>query len=355
MSVTLNIAGQTYRRWTSVSIKRGLKQVCSQFSLETPAELSPAIVPFQPCSVSDDGDLLLTGYIVSVAIDVDAQTSKARITGQSKTQDLVDCMPEFGTNQFDGSTLDAIARTIAAAFGIGVVIGAGVDVGDPFPVTRFKRDETGFAFLERLARQRAVLLTDDAAGNLVLATAGTARAPASLAMGKSGNVARSQGRLNGKGRFSKYTILSQAGISLTGSDVQTDVEAVANDGGVPRYRPWSGLAETASLVGDAQKRANWEAAHRSGQAVQATFTVPEWRANGILWQQNQLVHCTAPRLSIAGDFLIGEIEYQEDMSGRKVLLTVAPPSAYMPQPPVTTVGGTWAGIDPVVGAKTGAL
>lgn len=351
MTVALKIAGQLYQRWSSIRITRGLKRCVSDIELETVGELQPAVLPFQPFTVSDDNDLLLTGYIVSVNPMIGAKATMTRIIGQSKTQDLVDCMllGIFETSQFNGSTLDAIARAVAAPFGIGVTVAA--PVGDAFPDATFG-SESVFAYLERLARQRGVLLTDDQNGNLVLTTLGTGRAPGSLAMGQGGNIAEARGELNGKGRHSKYTVLSQAGMWATGSAVQVDIVGQAGDGGVPRFRPWATLAESTLLPGDAQKRAAWEAAHRVGEAVKASLVVPEWRAGGTLWQQNELVRCTVPRLALDDEFLIGEIEYREDNEGRRTTLTVAPPSAFTPEPESAALGAgaasAWSGVIKVV-------
>lgn len=333
MTVTLTINGQVYSRWTSVVVTRSLKRACAAFAFETPAELDPPILPFAPCVVADDGDPLITGYVDRVAPSIEARSSRCRIEGRSKTEDLVDCMPLLTTNQFSGSTLDAIARAMAAPFGIGVIVNA--NVGQPFPQSVFERSQTAFAFLERLARQRAVLLTDDENGNLVITGLGTASAPAALIMGPGGNIFRAEGALDGKDRFSEYRIRSQAGIDLGNGEAQPTVAGTANDQGVPRYRPWAGIAESPSLTDYAQLRAQWEAAHRLGRALTATLSVPEWRANGQLWQINTLVSCTAPRLGLGGTMLTGVVTFREDEHhGRSTELKVAPPSAFAPQPAI---------------------
>jgi prophage tail gpP-like protein len=351
MTVRLFCDGQVHRTWMSARVTRGLKRACSDFVFETPGEYIPTILPFMPCVIKDDDDLVLTGYVDNISVRIDAKSTRTIITGRSKVMDLVDCMPEFTTNQFNGCTIDAIARSVCAAFGIGVVVGPGVNVGDPFPDATFERAEKGFAYIERLARQRGILLTDDEAGNLVLATVGAVRAPSPLVMGQGGNVFRANGALNGHQRYSKYTVHSQAGIAVTDTTVQNAVVATAYDPGVPRYRPWSGIAESASLADSAQLRVNWEAAHRLGEGIKATLSVPDWRAKGALWRCNQLVACDVPRLALNTDLLIGEFVFTDDgAEGRHADLTVQPPSAFVPDPTKrakgkgTGGGGQWTGI-----------
>lgn len=339
MTVTLTVAGEVYSTWMRVRITRGLKRGCADFEFEAPGEYIPAILPFMPCTVADDGELVLTGYIDKVETEVSAKDSRTTVCGRSLVMDLVDCMPEFATNQFNGYAIDAIARTVCGAFGIGMVLGPGAAVGAPFPDATFERAEKGHAFIARLARQRGILPTDDENGNLVLATLGTARAPAPLVSGPGGNVFRARGCLDCKGRYSKYSVRSQAGIKQTGSHVQNAVSAVAYDNSVPRNRPWAGIAELASLTDMAQLRATWEAAHRAGEAIKAVLSVPDWRANGVLWQCNQLVACDVPRLGLDDDLLIGELTFAEDArEGRYTELTVQPPAAFTPDPAALTKG-----------------
>lgn len=354
MTVTVKVGGRIYSRWIGTRVTRGLKRCVSDCNLSAVGEFVPAFLPGQACTVFDGPDLLLTGYAVSDEFNVEAQSTGTNIIIQSKTQDLVDCMllGVFPTTGFNGYKLDAIARTVAAKFGISVVLGPGVNVGDAFPDATFG-SEPAFSYLERLARQRGVLLTDDEYGNLVLTTVQTTRAPGSLVMGQGGNVYSARGRLNSKERFSQYTVVSQAGILQTGTTVQTNIVGKATDAGVTRFRPWAGIAESALLPDDAQLRANWEAAHRSGEAVQATLSVPEWRwgnpQTGPLWRVNQVAKCVVPRLSLDQDYLISEISYLYDGQGKRSEITVAPPSAFSPEPVVKPNAGAWVGLIPVTG------
>lgn len=130
-----------------------------------------------------------------------------------------------------------------------------------------------------------------------------------------------------------YTVRAQAGIKLTQATVQNAVVGIAHDPNVPRFRPWAGIAESAALTDMAQVRAAWEAAHRSGEAVKAVLSVPEWRAGGSLWQCNQMVSCNVPRLGLNSAMLIGEVSFMDDeKNGRYTDLTVQPPAAFLPAP-----------------------
>ena len=134
---------------------------------------------------------VLTGYIDNYLPEVEADRHAVRVTGRSKTEDIVDCTPDIAGGQFAGYKLDAIARAIGQSVGkpypIDVVVQT--DVGEPFPDATIERHETGFAFLERLCRLRSVLATDDEQGRLVLTQpADIERATDALLQGPGGNV-----------------------------------------------------------------------------------------------------------------------------------------------------------------------
>ncbi len=147
--------------------------------------------PFQECTVANGSDPVLTGYIDNYLPEVKADRHVVRVTGRSKTEDIVDCTPDIAGGQFAGYKLDAIARAIAGLFKIDVVVQT--DVGEPFPDATIERHETGFAFLERLCRLRSVLATDDEQGRLVLTRTGNDRAHDALLQGPAPGTARDRG------------------------------------------------------------------------------------------------------------------------------------------------------------------
>jgi hypothetical protein len=112
---------------------------------------------------------------------VEATQHVVRIAGRSRTADLIDCQSEVEGGEFRNSDLAAIARAVAQPFGVQVV--AEADVGAPFDLVAMEKTETVFAFLERLARLRGVLLTDDPQGRLVIARADSGAAAGRLVQG----------------------------------------------------------------------------------------------------------------------------------------------------------------------------
>lgn len=339
--ISLVIDGQEYTGWNELNISRSLKESAATFDVavsERWAGIGSApwqILPFKEVIVYVGEDPVLSGYVESYEPSYGASEHSVRIGGRSRTCDLVDCMPDVGTGQFSGYTLDAIARTLCGYFGVGVVVQC--DVGDPLTDATLEKTETAFSFLDKLARLRSVLLTDDVNGNLVITQAGSQGSAGALIEGQ--NILTASAKLAGNERFQQYVVLSQTPVAQNGDDSQPQVTGSATDPGCPRNRRYVEMAENPSSKDQAADRAKWRALHNFGASTEATITVTGWRQpdpsggpSGPLWDTNLLVPVTSPFLAIDRQLLIGKVEFQLDESGgRRTVLTVAPPEAFTPE------------------------
>ena len=162
--VRLEINGMKYGGWTKISIRRGIGQVAGTFELSIterwPGQPIPAKIELgASCVVTVDGAPVITGYVDDVAPSYNAASHTVSVTGRDKTCDLVDCCPP--STQLKGATLAAVARSLAAPFGIEVVDETGVGV---VPGFKTNPGDTVFETLEQLARAKGVLLTTDGRG-----------------------------------------------------------------------------------------------------------------------------------------------------------------------------------------------
>ena len=375
--MTLTVNGQRFERWEEIRVTREIDRMCTDFNIAVSERFMASasdfpLAPLQECTVAIGSDPVLTGYVDNYLPEVEADRHTVRITGRSKTEDIVDCTPDIAGGQFAGYKFDAIARAIASLFKIDVVVQT--DVGEPFPDATIERHETGFAFLERLARLRSVLMTDDEQGRLVLTKAGNDSAHDALVQGQGGNVQYASAVISGARRFSHYKVKAQQtvhgttsptsswqGVAPAGSagaasadegeeddfaeegdavagdaqiPVQTDVEGEARDPGVPRYRPHVVMAESTADGPTAMQRAVWQAKYNAARGTLARVIVPGWRqSDGSLWRLNQLVAVRIPFLSLDMELLIAGVSYQlTAQRGRHTELTVGPADGYQPDP-----------------------
>ena len=346
--LTLGINGRTYAGWEMARVTRGIGRLATDFMVQVARDRAWRIDVFDTCTLAIDDETILTGYVEEVAPQIHPVIHTVQIAGRSKVADLLDCAQDVPGGQFAGYSLAAIARAFAGTYGIAVVDQSDGLADATFADATVQRGETDFAFLQRLGNLSGVLLTDNAAGNLVLATVGTARAAGRLAEGE--NIGAATARLSGRHRYSEYIVKGQHALGAGPSQdysgaggittpaaapaVQTQMRAVAYDKGVPRFRPRVVLAESMLTGAGLQLRANWIAQVNVGRATQAEVTVAGWRQpDGSLWQVNQIVPVDAPALGVQQDLLVVQTEFAlSAYEGRQTRLHLAPIEAYTPDP-----------------------
>ncbi|EPL6740917.1 Mu-like prophage tail protein gpP [Klebsiella pneumoniae] len=358
--LTLNVNGQIWGGWTDMTINRSLESVAGEFDLTVTARWSSAtprsIKPGQSCTVSIGSDRVMTGYIDDFIPSYDADNVSLRVMGRDKTGDLVDSSVVDKSGQWKGQKLEQLAATICKPYDIEVV--NETNTGDAFGSITLEQGETGFELLDRLAKQRGVLVTSDAYGRLVITRASTQRAGVSLTL--SDNILAARGRFSWRERASQYIVKGSASAGGTTWDDQPvkmvgGRQTVVSDPEITRYRPKILVNEDSLTVGGASARGEWHKAYVLGESNTTEITVAGWRENGIsgpLWQTNRLVKVTDAIQQLDVTWLIKAVSFMEGDSGRLTVLTLAPPESLdMPTQKAkangkkskskTTVGATW--------------
>ncbi len=335
-TVALRVDGRDFSGWKSVQVTRGLEQVASSFVLQSrpafPGDDNPVqIRPGSACEILIGDDTVLTGYVDDVSPRYDKKQHVLSVTGRSKVADLVDCSATAEPGQWRNQTLAQIARALAATYSVEVV--AAADPAAVIPRVVAQTGESVVAVLERAARLRAVILTDDAQGRLVLTQAGTDEA--SDALEQPGNILAGAGRFSAADLYTDYVCKGQH----VGSDeVYAESAAApfgeASDTTLSRTRTLVLPAEQGADIDRCKTRATWEAATRAGKASGAVYTVAGWRQrDGSLWEHNRLVRVKDSLLAIDGTLLIVSVTLSIGDTGAYASLAVAPAAGYQPLPP----------------------
>lgn len=373
--LSLIVDGKKFGGWLEVRVSRGIKRAASDFEvrasqrwpgLDERYEIPEGVT----CEVLIGDDKVLTGYVDVVVQDRDANSASLTIAGRSKTCDLVDCSPDFKITELAGLTLAGVALSVAKPFGIGVVSPADAGQGkSSFPVAAAHHGETAWRLIERLARQRQMLVMDDPEGRLVLARLASDRASDELVHPADGML-RVSSRRDASKRFSEYRVKAQAGgtnrwagmgtAGGSSGDIASSlahVEGAAVDRGVKRYRPKTILSEGAAKKEGAMARADWEARRNIGEALKLTATRVGWRQkDGKLWAPNLLVRCKVPSMNLDAELALAEVHYKKGAEGTLCELELAPPEAFTPEPPEApaaqgggSAGNRWSGMGTMVG------
>jgi prophage tail gpP-like protein len=342
--ITLTVNGTDYTDWTSATITRSLKECTSsiEFEVSEAWALNPPlpwqVKPFDSATVKIGNDLAWTGYIENYSPGYSASGHTVKISGRSKTCDIVDCVPDVHAGEFNGYDIDAVARALCKPFGIAVVVES--DTGESFPKITIEKTKKAFEILEELTRLRAVLITDDANGNLVLTTAGQkgvssgALIEASFGGDPDGNILAASAELSCAERYKDYYVMSQAPQSYDKTDAQLAIVGHATDLGCPRYRRFAEMAEHPADTSIAQQRAVWRAKHNYAIGTKADITVVGFRQpNGKLWDTNYYIPVKSPRLELDMQLLIGKVTFSlSSDQGSTTKLSVAPAEAYTLEP-----------------------
>ncbi len=329
--VELKVNGGIFSGWESMEIKIGIEQISGSFHLSTtdrwPGQDTPTpILPGNTCKVLLDGQTVITGYVDSSEPSYDASSHSISIAGRDKTGDLVDCCAIYKSGQWNNQRLDQIAKNICDPFHINVI--NQTDVGDPFKSVNIQAGERAFELLDRMARDRAVLLMSDGLGNLIITRAGKLKVPTMLEEGV--NIKRASSKFDWKERFDTYIVIGQH----RGSDGEPAAAASSPtsgpfyDMGINRNRPLVVIAEQQGYIASLRQRAEWEKNVRLGRANRATVTVQGWKHADGLWLPNQLVHLKSPMLYADLDLLIAQVTYKLDSNGTTTELELCRPEAF---------------------------
>ena len=349
----LTIDGTRYTGWTDVAIARGIDRAAASFAigLTDPwqgqkdqegaaaepwavlagSEVTLAVSGAVSGAVAsgDGGDAgqaetVITGFVDTIEADLDEQRRRLRISGRSRTGDLVDCAAEVEGGRFSDQTLDQMARLLAEPFGIDVLVET--DMGAAFPAVQIETGETVHALLTRLARHRAVLVTDTPDGGLRLTRPGAGRAADDLVQGV--NLVRAQASLSLAERYSPVTVRGQR---AGGGQADLMAEAVHEDKAIDRYRPLIVLADEQVSSQDCGVRAESEIRRRAGKGTLVTVTVAGWHmSDGSLWRAGDLVSVKAPALGLARDLVVGNATFRLTEGTHLTDLQVAPVEAFVP-------------------------
>ena len=328
--VELKVNGAIFGGWQKAEIRSSIEQISGTFSVTITdrwpgVDLPAPALQGYPVEILLDGQVVISGYIDDLEPEYDENSHTIHIEGRDKTEDLVDCSAIHASGQWNGRTLTQIATDVCAPFGIKVI--AQVDVGAPFPTLNIQEGERAFETLDRAARMRAVLLTSDGLGNLIITRAGQTRAGVDLVEGV--NIKHAKGKFSWKERFSHYIVKGQYRNSDGGDPaLASGPSGTADDTYIDRYRPIVILAEDQGHVATLGQRAAWEKHVRIGRSGRATITVQGWKNDVGLWTKNTIVRLRSPKLYADLDLLIVSVTYHLGESGTTAELEVCRPEAF---------------------------
>lgn len=330
--VALVIDGQGYLGWTSVSVERAIDAMVGSFDLtlaskeKTGAEDWP-IADGAECTIMIGSEVLITGYVDAVVRRLDDQERGIQVRGRDKAADLVDCSAVHKPGSWAGQKLEAIARALAAPFGVSIDVTG--DTGAPFKKFALQQGETVFAAIDRMARYRGLVAYSPGDGTVRIGSADTGKRTGRVVEGV--NVKSAEGTRDVSDRFSEYLVKGQAsGDDRRNGKAVAQVKGTATDASVKRYRPLLVIGEEQSDTASLVKRAKWEAAVRAGRGQPLSVTVPGWLTDeGKVWQPGARAAVDIPSCRVSGDLLVESVRtFRDGERGTVTDLGLVPPEAW---------------------------
>jgi prophage tail gpP-like protein len=320
----LIINGTPFRDWTSVQVTREFGQGASyaQFTCTEAVGADGAfaknwasmqIKPGDACTIRLAGQPVITGWVYMRQTSFDAGRHGVQILAMSLTKDAVDSSAPVSTGEFKNQNWEAIARRVLQPHGVGLVMRAAGT--KPFERADIIPGETVFQFLERLARQRGLALTDDAQGNMVAVDKFTnAGGAARLVEGQ--NIIAARVTIQNLALNGPYADLSQA----TGNDERNGKKASQIRGehpGIDRFRPMEIVGEHPAInQEEATARAKLEGGWRDGEEINAEVTTYGWqKPDGGLWEVGQPVYVWSPMAMLDMNLYAQSVTFTQDDGG----------------------------------------
>lgn len=252
---------------------------------------------YAPCAVRMGGELVFSGTLLPANPSVSENSRTISIQGYPKCGVLGDsCLPPTAfPAEFRGLSLSQVAGKCAEPFGVGVVLDG--DEGEPFGAeVAIAPTETVLSFVEKLARQRGLVVSNTPSGDLLLCSPKVESPSASFAEGRPPFLLCSA-RYDGQKMFSHVVGFAPAGGKSGGKSARYVYENKSlSSRGVLRVH-----AET---IGDADEgtievATKALAARMFAAAARWSLKVMGHRgADGRLYRKNQSVTVVAPSAGI---------------------------------------------------------
>lgn len=341
--VLLTQDGLSLTGWKSVRITRSIEFGTSSFDLACSADANTLKLLSKegaPIKVSIGDDVVLTGYVETIESIMTARTHDVRISGRGKLADLIDCSCRIDKINANTRLLE-LCTTIAQPYSVKVMVADDatrklLDLLPVLPRQLVSITETAWEVIERYARYCGVLVYEGAAGELVIATAGTQEGDSGVALG--GNIEAIVCTKTTLGTFSTFNAV------LSAYSMGVDDEGIANlpvvtvlaKSTTGRLRPTYFVSEQSATDRQfVEKRVNWMASRSYGRSRRVRVMADNWRdADGVPWTPNINYPVSAGAVGVPDGtmLLLAEVSYILNENGTHAELVFGPRQGFLPEP-----------------------
>ena len=337
-NIFLDVDGKKYTGWKQISVQKSLENFCGQFSFQASA-LDGKLFPItmgSSCKIWVNDTKVLTGWVEKIQVRTSADNHEITVSGRDITNDIIDSQishPEMNPPV----TLKQVVERVLKELGI-----TEIRVIDRFNLKPFKSiltdglGNTAFDFIESYARERQILLTTNADGNIVFERAADNKLKTILSTRRKDAATILNGEVNydDSKRFHIYNVAGQqnnAALAAVFAKIEHDTKKSVHvsgnvvDNEIRKTRKLILQTDTSDSE-DASgniERAKWEANYRRTQSFTYSCDVQGFKPlkdEGI-WLPNYLVtvideyanlNAITPK-GIHAPLLISEVNYSQSV------------------------------------------
>lgn len=321
--------------WTEVEVGASVEAVAATVRASWPVDEGRAL-PRPGSRVQVQGPQarnLLVGSVDRVTLRRGRDGLLVSIAGRERTADLIDGSPVDAPAEWAGATLLEIARDLALRVGVTVVDESDGAALEPFLVASAQPGDSAMQTLERLARERGLLLRTDDRSRLAI------RRPGVYPRGGRLRLAELEWSLDldGSERFRTWVVRGQA---IGGDDSLSGAAALAPEGratdeGARETREQLVLAQGAVDADACAALAAWHASVSAarGDVLEVTWTGWDRYDDGPVWEPGSLIEVEGLDGSTS-DRLLAHVTWTAGTGGSSTRLGLVRPDAYALEPTV---------------------
>jgi prophage tail gpP-like protein len=337
----LVVNGREFRDWESVWVQRRYGDSCTLFRF-TAAERDPIFnkpgpflwekLQFKPgdlCTVFLAKQLAVTGFIETRQVAYNATQHGVQLDGKSYSANAAKSSVDSKTGSFDGKNVLQIGQEVSAPYGVGIKVIGSLDLS-PFKKLQNEKGELVWNFLERICREKGVILGSDHLGNFLMV--GEHSSPIVDQLIEGYNIKSCQCVISHKDIHLDVNVAAQgshddnfnmSSATEMQADAATTVARVLYSKIIiPMEHPPTSQAEV-------QARANYERMWKDGTLINCTITVQGWlRAGQALWEAGDHVHVNSPMAMLNQAMGIQNVTFtQDNQNGSQTTLDLVNPEA----------------------------
>jgi prophage tail gpP-like protein len=324
--ITIKLDNKILEGFDNISVTRNIESLCGTFSFNAFSQKN-IILPFNPsqsCNILVDDQLFLTGIIDRVFTGYTDSSHTYNINGRDQTSMIVDNSIEGNINFSSPVNLAEIIQALVGDFEtqISVFVPAFSEIED------FKQEElTGgdeaenlFEFIEKLSRQRGILIRTNEEGNIILEKGQGSKYKVKLLNeinGTSNNILEGSLDRDHSQRFKRYKAHSQTNMSSgIKSNPDYNVTGIFTDTGenVLQDKFLEVEAEISGNSSSNLSRAEWESKIRAARSEIFSCKLEGFIAENVdgvkdFWAVNRLIDVKDDFLGINKTMLIKDINF----------------------------------------------